>query len=172
MLCTFLTLFPFLTHLDIEIVVCAKSHCCVLVSLATLHILHTTTYPIFRLSTFSHTPQTLMSEVQARPSTSRGRGSAIRAGRGGMSSRGGSRLGARQSNGEAPISEPSVTLEDQGELGQLKKHYKSQLDTLKELFPDWTDDDLVFALQETDGDLQNTIERITEGIKATQKKPA
>lgn len=32
------------------------------------------------------------------------------------------------------------------------------------MFPDWTDEDIVFALQETDGDLQATIERISEGI--------
>jgi len=69
-------------------------------------------------------------------------------------------------NGEVLQAIPNVSLDDQGELGQLKKQYMSQLDTLKELFPDWTDDDLVFALQETDGDLQSTIERITEGIVA------
>lgn len=104
-----------------------------------------------------------MSEVQTRPSAPRGRGSTIRAGRGGMSSRGSGRFGTRQSNGDSPAAEPSVSLEEQGELGRLKKQYMSQLETLKELFPDWTDDDLVFALQETDGDLQTTIERITDG---------
>lgn len=103
-----------------------------------------------------------MSEVQARPTATRGRGS-IRGGRGGLSSRGALRSGPR-SNGESFAEEPSVSLEEQGELGQLKKQYSNQLSTLKELFPDWTDDDLVFALQETDGDLSSTIERISEGI--------
>jgi len=70
-------------------------------------------------------------------------------------------------NGEALEATPKVSLDEQGELGQLKKQYMSQLETLKEFFPDWTDNDLVFALQETDGDLQSTIERITEGIAAT-----
>lgn len=35
---------------------------------------------------------------------------------------------------------------------------------LRELFPDWNEIDLVFALQETDGDVQTTIDRITEGM--------
>ena len=103
-----------------------------------------------------------MAEVQSRTSAPRGRGS-HRAGRGGFSSRGG-RSASKQLNGEAVASNAVVPLEEQGELGQLKKQYKSQLSTLKELFPDWTDEDLVFALQETDGDLQSTIERISEGM--------
>ena len=34
---------------------------------------------------------------------------------------------------------------------------------LKELFPDWTDADLVLAIEEADGDLERTVERISEG---------
>lgn len=34
---------------------------------------------------------------------------------------------------------------------------------LKELFPDWTDADLVLALDESGGDLETTIEKISEG---------
>ena len=45
----------------------------------------------------------------------------------------------------------------------MKKLYSSQLPMLKELFSDWTDVDLCFALQETDGDLESTVERISEG---------
>lgn len=48
-------------------------------------------------------------------------------------------------------------------MGQLKKGYATELETLKELFADWTDDDLVLALEDTDGDLPRTIERISEG---------
>ena len=55
------------------------------------------------------------------------------------------------------------TSADQGELGELKKRYQAQLSTLKELFPDWTDADLVLAIEESDGDLQTTIEKISEG---------
>ncbi|KAB8339076.1 hypothetical protein FH972_022012 [Carpinus fangiana] len=85
-----------------------------------------------------------------------------RAGRGGFASRGGPRSHGR-TNGTAADSKPPVSLDEQGELGQLKKQYMTELVTLKELFSDWTDDDLVFALQETDGDLETTIERISEG---------
>lgn len=104
-----------------------------------------------------------MSEVHSRPSVPRGRGT-NRAGRGGQGSRADTRSGDRPVNGEVQQATPTTSLDEQGELGQLKKQYISQLDTLKELFPDWTDDDLVFALQETSGDLQSTIERISEGI--------
>jgi hypothetical protein len=34
---------------------------------------------------------------------------------------------------------------------------------LKELFPDWTDADLVLAIEDSDGDLERTIEKISEG---------
>jgi hypothetical protein len=52
---------------------------------------------------------------------------------------------------------------DEGEIGELKKQYADQLAKVKELFPDWTDDDIVFALRESDGDLESTVERISEG---------
>ena len=48
-------------------------------------------------------------------------------------------------------------------MGQLKKQYGSKVSTIKEMFPDWTDEDGVFALQETDGDLETTVDRITDG---------
>ena len=102
-----------------------------------------------------------MSEVQSRPSAPRGRGSA-RGGRGGYSSRGG-RGGNRPANGEKSETVPTSTYEDEGEMGQLMKQYASKLSTIKEMFPDWTDEDIVFALQETDGSLEDTIERISEG---------
>jgi hypothetical protein len=50
----------------------------------------------------------------------------------------------------------------------MKKQYSSQLPLLKELFSDWTEVDLLFALQETDGDLESTIERISEGARNSQ----
>jgi hypothetical protein len=45
----------------------------------------------------------------------------------------------------------------------MKKKYSSTLPMLKELFPDWTDEDLVFALEDANGDLEEAIDRITEG---------
>lgn len=103
-----------------------------------------------------------MSEVKSRPSAPRGRGSG-RGGRGGFSSRGG-RGGNRQINGDKIENSQSSSYEDEGELGQLKKVYATKLSTIKELFPSWTDEDLVFALQETDGNLESTIDRISDGI--------
>lgn len=58
----------------------------------------------------------------------------------------------------------SPSYEDEGEMGELKKTYSSSLSTVKEMFPNWTDEDIVYALQETEGDLQATIERISEGM--------
>ena len=63
--------------------------------------------------------------------------------------------------------QPTERFEDQGEIGQLKKQYASQLGTIKEMFPDWTSEDLVFALHETGGDLERTIDRISEGTSVT-----
>ncbi|KAF2650256.1 hypothetical protein K491DRAFT_142239 [Lophiostoma macrostomum CBS 122681] len=99
-----------------------------------------------------------MSEVQSRPAT-RGR-STTRGGRGGHGSRG--PRTNKQTNGDHTPS-PADTSADQGELGELKRRYQSQLSTLKELFPDWHDVDLVLAIEESDGDLQATIEKISEG---------
>ena len=105
-----------------------------------------------------------MSEVQSRPSGPRGRGSS-RGGRGAFGSRGG-RGGPRQANGNKAESSTAIEVisdEDEGEIGELKKTYASKLGVVKEMFPAWTDEDIVFALQETDGDLEATIDRISEG---------
>ncbi|CAG8530325.1 4081_t:CDS:2 [Funneliformis caledonium] len=49
------------------------------------------------------------------------------------------------------------------EVKHLKSQYKKELSTLLELFPNWTEADLLFALQESKGELEATITRITEG---------
>lgn len=103
-----------------------------------------------------------MSEVISRPSAPRGRGSA-RGGRGGYSTRGG-RGGPRSTRFEnADNTAASTSLEDEGEIGQLKLKYANELPTLKELFSDWTDEDLVFALEDANGVLESAIEHISEG---------
>jgi CUE domain len=99
-----------------------------------------------------------MSEVQSRPTAQRGRGS-HRGGRGGF--RGG-RGASKNTKSDAENVPPSF--EDQGEIGELKMRHGSKVATVRELFPDWTDEDAVFALEETNGDLESTIERITNGI--------
>lgn len=54
-------------------------------------------------------------------------------------------------------------LDDQGELGDMKKRYASELSLMRDVFPDWTDVDLVFALEEANGDIEVAIERIASG---------
>ncbi|KAL8934505.1 MAG: hypothetical protein Q9216_005877 [Gyalolechia sp. 2 TL-2023] len=102
-----------------------------------------------------------MSEVRSRSSGLRGRGAA-RGGRGGHNSRG-PRGSNRPTNGDIPEPALDPSPEEEGELGELKRMYSSKLSTIKEMFPDWTDEDIVFALQETEGSLEATIERISAG---------
>ncbi|KAL2019275.1 hypothetical protein VTK56DRAFT_9819 [Thermocarpiscus australiensis] len=108
-----------------------------------------------------------MSEVQSRPAASRGRGSG-RGGRGGgLSTRGGGRAGPRTAttNGNTKQDTESSlpSLEDEGEVGLLKKQYGSKVPVIKEMFPDWSDVDILFALRETDGDENLAVTRIAEG---------
>jgi hypothetical protein len=97
-----------------------------------------------------------MSEVQSRPAA-RGRSTA-RGGRGAHGSRG-PRANTQTNGGLAP----NDTSADEGELGELKRRYASQLTILKDMFVDWTDEDLVMAIEDSDGDIQATVEKITEG---------
>lgn len=103
-----------------------------------------------------------MSEIEARAPPTRGR-SSMRGGRGGFG-RGGARGGRKAPNGTShDAMSIDESLDDQGELGEMKKKYSSELGMLKDMFPDWTDVDLVFALDEADGDLPSTVDMITEG---------
>ncbi|KAI7610178.1 hypothetical protein KC343_g12036, partial [Hortaea werneckii] len=102
-----------------------------------------------------------MSEVEARAPPSRGR-SSTRGGRGGFG-RGGPRGGRKPINGASDAAQMEESLEDQGELGEVKKKFSSELGMLRDMFPDWTDTDLVFALQESDGDVGATVDKITQG---------
>jgi hypothetical protein len=104
-----------------------------------------------------------MSEVQTRPSQSsaqRGRGSA-RGGRGG-SFRGGRSTRNTTTNGETQ----NDGIDEQSELGQLKKKYSTQLAQLKEISPDMATEDILLELKENNGDLQATADKITEGQPA------
>ncbi|KKY36944.1 putative rnapii degradation factor def1 [Diaporthe ampelina] len=110
-----------------------------------------------------------MSDVQARPAAARGRGSG-RGGRGGFTSRGG-RNASRSAAAAATNGDPKhdfestalPTLEDQGEIGDLNKTFGSKVSLIKEVFPDWSEVDILYALKETDGDETSTIERIADG---------
>ena len=107
-----------------------------------------------------------MSEVKSRTSGPRGRGSG-RVARGGFSTRGG-RGGSRQANGSKTDATDVTNVEDEGEIGELKIKYASKIGPIKEMFPDWTEQDIAYALDETDGDLESTVERITEGKLSTR----
>ena len=102
-----------------------------------------------------------MSEVASRGSGPRGRGS-YRGGRGGHSARGG-RGGSRQTPSDKPtFSEPEP--EDQGEIGELKRKYASSVKIVQEMFPQYSSEDIVFAIEENGGDLEQTINKMTEGM--------
>ncbi|KAI5868200.1 hypothetical protein GGS23DRAFT_591991 [Durotheca rogersii] len=104
-----------------------------------------------------------MAEVQARSQapSSRGRGG----GRGGRAGFGGRGAANRRTNGDKPSAadSPSLDDDDDGDVSQLKKQYGAKLDTIKELFPAWSNADILYALQETDGDVAVTATRIAEG---------
>ena len=87
----------------------------------------------------------------------------MRGGRGGFA-RGGPRGGRKAPNGTSHDAlAADESLEDQGELGEMKKKYSSELSMLTDMFPDWTEVDLVFALDEANGDLPRAVDLITEG---------
>lgn len=58
---------------------------------------------------------------------------------------------------------PDHQVEETDEVRSLRSKYSSQLSTAKELFPDWTDEDILFALQEANGDVEVAIVRMSEG---------
>lgn len=105
-----------------------------------------------------------MSEAQSRPVASRGRGSG-RGGRGGgFATRGGVRAGTRTNGDSKHDTETTLpALEDEGEIGQLKKQYGGKVAGIKEMFPDWSEIDILYALQETEGDENLAGDRIAEG---------
>lgn len=105
-----------------------------------------------------------MSETTSRPlGSARGRGSG-RGGRGGFPGRSG-RGGSRQTNGAAQEDTTETSnVEDEGDIGALKSRYAGKIEQIKEMFPDWTEQDIAFALEDNTGDLELTVERITEGM--------
>jgi hypothetical protein len=49
------------------------------------------------------------------------------------------------------------------DLRQLRQAHGSSLSTLKELFADWSEEDLLYAIQDAGGDLESAILRISDG---------
>ncbi|RMZ90163.1 hypothetical protein DV736_g2622, partial [Chaetothyriales sp. CBS 134916] len=111
-----------------------------------------------------------MSDVApARGGSSRGRGSS-RGGRGGFrGSRNAVRTKQDNDNPEAPLSAAAsasataASLDDGGEVGELKRKFGDKVPLLREVCPGWSDEDLVYALQETDGAVEEAIDRISSG---------
>ena len=104
-----------------------------------------------------------MSEVNTRPLGPRGRGTSRGGGRGSFSNRGG-RGGSRATNGAQQEAVGAPSREEDGDIGELKSKYAGKIEPIKEMFPDWTEQDIAFALDETSGDLEGTVERISEGM--------
>ncbi|KAI1323025.1 hypothetical protein F5Y16DRAFT_384951 [Xylariaceae sp. FL0255] len=117
-----------------------------------------------------------MAEVQARSQTSTGRGrGGSRGGRGGFANRS---ANTRRTTGDKNTSAELSATDDDGDIALLRKQYGNKLSTIKELFEDWSDADILYALKETDGDVEVTATRIAEGTIAQwgevskAKKPA
>jgi hypothetical protein len=82
----------------------------------------------------------------------------------------GPRRGGRRGGGGAgraskggSLSAAAAQPDDTEEVRRLRAKYADKLSLLRELFPDWTDEDLLFALQEAGGDLELAVGRISEG---------
>ncbi|KAJ2159875.1 RNAPII degradation factor [Coemansia sp. RSA 552] len=60
-------------------------------------------------------------------------------------------------------SRSTASLEDASDLKDLPKKYATSVKTLKELFSDWAEEDLLSAFQDANGDLEDTITNIAEG---------
>jgi hypothetical protein len=72
-------------------------------------------------------------------------------------------------NSSAPSKHSPPRVEQQetfesDEVRVLRRKYGgTRLDTLKELFPTWTDEDLLFVLGDVAGDVETAVGRISEG---------
>lgn len=102
-----------------------------------------------------------MSEVTSRPAASRGRGSG-RGGRGGFAGRGGRRANGDKSDHKA-ADDSLGAFDDEGDFAELRKQYGDKTSVIREMFPDWSEVDVLFALQETNGDQNEAVARIAEG---------
>ncbi|OAQ95990.1 hypothetical protein LLEC1_01665 [Akanthomyces lecanii] len=75
-------------------------------------------------------------------------------------------------------SDSPTAFDDDGDLGELRKLYGDKTSVIREMFPDWSEADVLFALQETNGDQSEAVTRIAEGTisqwgeVSKAKKPA
>lgn len=99
---------------------------------------------------------TTAAPTAAAPSGPRTRGGPRRGGR--VGGGGGAGTGAKGAAGAA-----AAQPDDTEEVRKLRAKFANQLAVLRELFPSWSDEDLLLAVQEAGGDVDVTAERISEG---------
>ncbi|KAJ2403503.1 RNAPII degradation factor, partial [Coemansia sp. RSA 2531] len=75
------------------------------------------------------------------------------------SSRGDNKVSRGGSNSRAP----SSSVDEAAEFKILRNKHLNSLRILNEMYPDWTDADLLSAIEEANGDLTTTIDHITDG---------
>ena len=103
-----------------------------------------------------------MSEVASRPAASRGRGSG-RGGRGGFAGRGGRRTNGDKVDPKSAAESSSGAFNDDDDIAELRKQYGDKTSVLREMFPAFSEVDILWALQETDGDENAAVTRMAEG---------
>lgn len=105
-----------------------------------------------------------MSETATRSGASRGRGSG-RGGRGGFSSRGGRSSGKTNGDSLDALDTPSpAAFDEDADVAELRKLYGSKVYPIKDMFQGWSEVDILYALQEADGDENLAVERIAHGM--------
>ena len=132
------------------------------------------------MSTEAASPATTAATTSILPRPPRGGSSATTTGgsrsrgprRGGGAGAGGAPRGSFNKSGPSESTDWASAQEDPSantseEVAQLKIKYSNELKTLKDIFPDWTSEDLLFALQEVDGDVPNATDRIAGGTPNT-----
>lgn len=55
------------------------------------------------------------------------------------------------------------TFEDEGEFAELRQQYGGKTSVIREMFPDWSEADILYALKETNGDETEAVTRMADG---------
>lgn len=83
--------------------------------------------------------------------------------------RGGGSGFSRGGKSSSVINAAAAQPDDTEEVRKLRAKYADKLGLLREMFPDWTDEDLLFSLQEAGGEMELVVGRISEGKLPTRK---
>ncbi|UKZ79645.1 hypothetical protein TrVFT333_007405 [Trichoderma virens FT-333] len=75
--------------------------------------------------------------------------------------------GGRRANGDKTDHKTADdnlgTFEDEGEFAELRKQYGDKTSVIREMFPDWSEADVLYALKETNGDETEAVTRMADG---------